>query len=352
MKNEGNSQTPFASHSSNYKLLFWKIFQIIFWFAGLVLLITLLFYPHMGVTFFWNILIPVAPALLVIGTGVWRNICPLATTAMLPDRLHFSKKKKLTPSQQQTLNFMGVICLLFIIPLRHVIFNISGQATALLIISLSIVAYSAGLIFESKSGWCSGLCPVHPVEKLYGSSVGFSLPNTQCGSCVKCSVPCPDSTKNFSPSSLKSKKSTYTELLVVGLFPGYIWGWFHVPDYPDSLPILQFYHVYAYPVFAGLFTLGVYLFLINRFREDKKMIIRLFAAIAVSCYYWFRLPQLLGFSHISTMGVLINLTHYLPSWSMYILNMFTTSFFMWWMVIVKKEGKSWTIRPAYSPANN
>lgn len=335
------------SPSSTSSLLFWKILQTLLWFAGVDLLLIMLFYPSLGITLFWNILIPAAPALFVLCAGIWRNICPLATTAMMPDKLGISQKRKITPAQQQTLNLLGIIGLLLIIPLRHVLFNISGQATALFIISLSIIAFSAGLIFESRSAWCSGLCPVHPVEKFYGSRPAFSLPNAQCNTCVKCSVPCPDSTKNFSPVTLKSKKSQIAETLLVGGFPGYIWGWFHVPDYPATFALHHYYNVYAYPVAGGFVTLSLYILLKSRFQNNKKLIMNLFAAAAVSCYYWFRLPQLFGFSSLETNGVLVDLTGYLPSWSMNILTMTTTAFFVWWMVIASKKYKSWSIRPAY-----
>ncbi len=327
--------------------LFWKIIQILFWFVGIGLLTIMLFFPPLGVTLFWNVLIPVAPALLVIGTGIWRNICPLATTAMIPDRLSISKKKQLTFSQQQTLHLFGVIALLLIIPLRHVLFDISGQATALIIMSLSLVAVTSGLIFESKSAWCSGLCPVHPVEKLYGSRVAFSLPNVQCNTCVKCSVPCPDSTKSMTTSAVKSTSSKLCETLMAGAFPGYIWGWFHVPDYTASFAVRNYYTVYEYPLLGGLITLLLYLILKKRFRENKKLVVNFFAAAAVSCYYWFRLPQLLGFSNLESNGILVNLTGYLPVWSMTILNLATTIFFVWWMVIANKRDRSWSVRPAY-----
>ena len=74
-------------------LIFWKVLQIVFWLIGAALFLVMLINPPLGVLLFWNILIPVAPALLVIATGVWRNVCPLATTALLPERLGLSKKK-------------------------------------------------------------------------------------------------------------------------------------------------------------------------------------------------------------------------------------------------------------------
>lgn len=335
--------------SSSSGLLYWKIIQTLFWFTGIGLLLCMLFLPPVGVTLFWNILIPVAPALLVIATGVWRNICPLATTALLPDRFGLSKKKKLSASQRNRLNMIGLIALLLIIPLRHVLFNTNGQATALLIISLGVIAVITGFIYERKSAWCSGFCPVHPVEKLYGSGVAFSLPNAHCNECVKCTVPCPDSTGNMTPlATPESTTSKAAEILLAGVFPGYIWGWFQLPDYTgpaawENLPI-----VYGYPLLGGMVTLLLYLVLKKRFRNNKKAIINLFAAAAVSCYYWFRLPQLFGFSSMHTNGVLIDLTGYLPVWSMSVLNLATTAFFLWWMVIRNKAIRSWSIRPAYA----
>jgi hypothetical protein len=333
---------------SSPAFLFWKILQTLFWFIGIGLLIIMIFLPPLGVTLFWNVLIPVAPVLLVTGTGIWRNICPLATTAMIPNRLGISKKIKLYTNQQQTLQLLGLSGLLLIIPLRHVLFNTSGQATAIIIISLSVIAFSAGLIFESRSAWCSGLCPVHPVEKLYGSVVAFSLPNVQCNTCVKCTVPCPDSTKNLTPLALKSPKSKLFEHMLVGAFPGYIWGWFQVPDYTAAFALRNYYSVYAYPVSGGIITLLLYIILKKRFQNNKKLIMSLFAASAVSGYYWFRLPQLFGFSNLHSNGILVNLTGYLPVWSMSILNIAITAFFIWWMVIANKKYRSWSVRPAYS----
>ena len=191
------------SPASTPSLLFWKILQTFFWFVGVDLLLIMLFYPPLGITLFWNILIPAAPALFVLCTGIWRNICPLATTAMMPDKLGISQKRKITSAQQQTLNLLGVIGLLLIIPLRHVLFNISGQATALFIISLSLIAFSSGFIFESRSAWCSGLCPVHPVEKFYGSQSGLFI--AECPMQYLCKMFCslPGLNKKFYTCSIK-----------------------------------------------------------------------------------------------------------------------------------------------------
>lgn len=62
-----------ASSPSHNALLFWKILQVVFWLVGVALLYFMVFQPPIGVLLFWNILIPVAPALLVLATGVWRT---------------------------------------------------------------------------------------------------------------------------------------------------------------------------------------------------------------------------------------------------------------------------------------
>jgi hypothetical protein len=337
-----------SAKSSIPGIEFWKIIQILFWFIGLGLLFCMWFLPTVGVTLFWNILIPVAPALLVIGTGVWRNICPLATTALLPDRFGFSKKKKISASQHNLLNLIGVVALLLIIPIRHILFNTSGKATALIIIFISIVAVISGFIYERKSAWCSGMCPIHPVEKLYGSGVAFSLPNAHCNECVKCSVPCPDSTTNLTPRALPGSTARATEILLVGVFPGYIWGWFQLPDFTGASAWENLLIVYGYPLTGGIISVLLYMVLKKRFVKHKKIITSLFAAAAVSCYYWFRLPQLFGFSSMHTNGTLINLAGYLPKWNMSVLNLATTAFFLWWMVIRNKVRRSWSLRPPYA----
>ena len=348
MKRTAGIFTASSLNASPLSIRFWKIVQLLFWCVGIGLMLTMLFVPALGVTLFWNILIPLAPALLVMCTGIWRNICPLATTSLIPEKLGISKKKKLSFDQQQTLNIFGVTALFIIIPLRHVLFDISGQATATIIFAISVVAVSAGIIFESKSGWCAGLCPIHAVEKLYGSKVAFSLPNAHCNTCVKCSVPCPDSTKNLTPLSLKSSKSKVVEILLAGAFPGYIWGWFQVPDYMPGFPLKDYFSVYTFPLLGGIVTLLSYLAAKRLLKKNSKLVIRLFAAAAVSCYYWFRLPQLFGFSNVATNGVLIDLNGHLSIWSIYIVRLTTTFLFMWWMVFANVKEKSWTVRPAYA----
>jgi len=265
----------------------------------------------------------------------------------IPETYGFFKKKKLTIAQTGKLNLIAVIALFVIVPLRHAIFNMDGLATALLIISLGLIAVIVGLLYEWKSAWCSGLCPVHPVEKLYGLNNRLSLPNAHCNKCYRCVTPCPDSTQGINP--LSSKKTPYhniTGFLMVGAFPGFVWGWFQVPDYSGFTGIEQIITIYKLPLFGLLATSVLFLVLKKYLREN--VLIGFFSATTVSCYYWFRIPALFGFGIYPSDGMLIDLTEILPEWTMTITVLATSLFFFWWIVFSKQNKNSWTIRPAYA----
>jgi len=332
---------------SQKSTLIWRIAQTLVWLVGLAILFNLIFFPDIGIHLFWNILIPVAPALFVVAVGVWRNVCPMASNSLFSRHIGFSKRKKLTVAQSSKLNFIAVIALFIIVPLRHAIFDTNGMATALLILSISAIAIIMGFIFEWKSGWCSGLCPVHPVEKLYGVNNRFSLPNAHCNNCFRCVTPCPDSTPGISP--LSSKKTIYhriTGFLMVGAFPGFIWGWFQVPDYHGYISVSEIIGVYIMPL-VGL-VLSSLLFLILKKYLQEKTLVALFSAAAVSCYYWFRLPALVGFGIFPNDGMLIDLSNLIPEWSITVLVVATTLFFFWWIVLRNKKQVPWAIRPIYA----
>lgn len=321
-------------------IFIWRIVQTLVWLLGIFILFSLVFSPTIGIHMFWNILIPVAPALLIVAVGLWRNICPLASTALFLRHMNFSKRKKIKITQIEKLNLIAIVALFIIVPLRHLIFNMNGPATAILIISLGGIAILMGYFFEWKSGWCSGLCPVHPVEKLYGSNNKLSLENAHCDKCHHCVEYCPDS----GLGSLWSKKSIYHKIssfLMVGAFPGFVWGWFQVPDFSNIVNIEQLLLIYKFP-FIGMLATSVLFLIMSRIFE-KNFLIRFFAASAVSCYYWFRLPALFGFGIFPEDGMLVDLTNYFPEWSMTVSIYVLSLFFFGWMMFKIEDNKNWLI---------
>ena len=342
-----SSSLQSAVHLSKRSTRIWRVVQTIVWLIGFGILFNLIFFPSIGLHLFWNILIPVAPVLIVLAVGVWRNVCPMGVNSLFPRHMGFSKRKSLSAAQSGKLNLIALIALFIIVPLRHAIFDTNGLATAILILSLAAVSIIMGIFFEWKSGWCSGLCPVHPVEKLYGLHNKLSVPNAHCSSCFRCVTPCPDSTPGIHPmSTTKTRYHKVAGNLMVGAFPGFVWGWFQVPNYHGISSLDQVFMIYKMPL-IGLLVSSL-LFLVLKRYVSEKIIIAIFSAAAVSCYYWFRIPALVGFGIFPNDGMLIDLSGSIPKWSVTMTIFAFSVFFFWWIVIREKKPLRWAVRPAYA----
>ena len=344
------SMSPTHSRSlkqlSKKSILYWRIAQTGVWLVGLTIIFFLLFYPTIGIHLFWNVLIPIAPALIVVAIGLWRNVCPMATNSLFFRHLGLSKKKKLTMKQSSILNFIAIASLFIIVPLRHGIFDMNGPATAVLILSLAVAAIGMGLIYEWKSGWCSGLCPVHPVEKLYGLNSKLYLPNAHCDSCSRCMVLCPDATPRVNPMSLKKNNfHKISGFLMVAAFPGFIWGWFQVPDAERIIDLEHLISLYYLPLIGMAVTSLLYLFLKRFFKQ--KLLTAIFSASAVSCYYWYRIPALVGFGIFPKDGMLVDLSRSIPQWSVDLVVATITLFLFWRIVFREQTDAPWAKRPTY-----
>lgn len=327
----------------------WRAVQTLVWLVGVAIFTALMVAPAIGIHAFWNVLIPVAPALVAIAPGLWRNICPLGTTALFARHMGLSSRRKISRALQGWLALLGVALLYLIVPLRHVMLDTSGPATALALAAVAALALAIGMSCEWKSGWCSGPCPVHPVEKLYGSKPAASFPNAHCHTCEQCVSTCPDSTPGISPlSDDQSAAQRAAGILMVGGFAGFIWGWFHVPDYAGWEGWHHLTFAYGMPFVGFAVSLLAYLIL-ERIVPAHKTLLRLgFAAAAISCYYWYRLPALFGFGPFPGDGMLIDLRMVLPAWFPAASRFATTGFFFWWLLGRPRSARTWLVRPPFS----
>jgi hypothetical protein len=329
-------------------LLAWRIAQTLVWLIGALILVALFLWPNLGLLLFWNILIPVAPLLFVLVPGIWRNVCPLATTVLLPRHFGLSKRKTLSFRTLGQLNLLGVLTFYAIVPLRHAVFNCHGEATGLLLVALGALGLAMGFRYEWKSAWCSGLCPVHPVEKLYGAKALWTTANAHCDRCMNCVIPCPDSTPNMHPGA--SKKTIYhrwSGVLVSGGLPGFIWGWFQVPD-QTRLTFSAWAQVYAWPLMGLGVTLAIYVAGMRLIHAGlQRPWLHIFAATGVSCYYWYRIPALLGFGKFGASGRLVDLSQSLPGWTVWVIPILSSLFFFYWLVFRPSQNLSWVRRPPF-----
>lgn len=329
--------------------LAWRIVQGVVFAIGAGIVLALFLRPRLGLAALWNVLVPVAPGLLVVAPGLWRNICPLGSVALLPSHMGWSARRRLSVPMQGWLTLTGLLLLLTIVPLRHAALNTDGPLTGSILVGVGLLAAAMGIAFEWKSGWCSGICPVHPVERLYGARPALSLPNAHCTRCHRCSAVCPDSTPEMTPLiSPPTPAYAIAGTVLVGGFPGYVWGWFQVSDGVGAGPegLLE---AYAWP-FAGLAaSLALYLIVRSVTPTDRRgLLARGFAAAAVSCYYWFRLPMLLGLGAYPGEGVLLDLSRVLPGWTPLVLRSSAVAFFVWWLLLRPGRRRAWTIRPPFA----
>lgn len=328
----------------------WTALQGSVWLMGLTIVTLLFVAPEIGLHAFWNVLIPVAPALLAIAPGLWRNLCPLATTALAARHLGISDRQRPSRTAQARLFLGGVILLILLVPLRHVVLDTSGPVTASMLIIVAVASANLGIRFDWKSAWCSGLCPVHGVERLYGSEPAMTFDNAHCTSCARCVSVCPDSTPEADPltGANGGLGQRAAGLLLIGLFPGFIWGWFQVPDWTGSDGWRQLHLAYGIPLASGIMTLGAFIILTHTAHgAPRRLFMRTFAAAAIACYYWFRLPALFGFGPVPGDGMLVDLRGTLPEafplWS----RLVTSAFFVWWLVLRRGRRRAWTRRPAF-----
>lgn len=342
----------FPSSISKKERLVWRVIQGLFFVIGLTIFLLLLFAPSLGLHAFWNVLIPVAPALVVFAPGLWRNVCPLASAALLPRHMNWSLRKKLPDRWKHRLNLFAILLLLAIVPSRHLLLDTSGPATAAVIASLAVLAVGLGFVFEWKSAWCSGLCPVHPVEKLYGTKPAIAFKNAHCHQCEQCVSICPDSVSGRHLVSSNSRiPQRIGEYLMVGGFPGFIWGWSQVPDYAGGEGWSHVGEAYALPLAGLALTMVLYAILkalCGDRKKTKRLLVDVFAAGAVSCYYWFRLPALFGYAPNPGDGMLVDLREVLSESSKILVRVATTSLFFWWLVASKRGLAKWSIRPQFS----
>jgi hypothetical protein len=343
-----------APHGFRRSTLPWRVAQYLGLLGGVVLVGLLVFKPSLGLDLLWNGFIPLAPALIVIAPGLWRNVCPMATFSLLPRRWGLSRRGRPSQEVAAALGALGLFALLIIIPLRHLYLNTNGLASAVMLVLSALIAFLLGLAYDWRSGWCNGLCPIHPAEKLYGQLPALSLANARCDTCHQCSTPCPDSTRSMQPlvtrPMLVAKAGGH---IMTGGFVGFIWGWYRTPDYLGVPTATEVMAAYAWPFGAALITLAVY-GVAYRWQTQtataRRRLVRIFAAAAVCAYYWYRIPALTGFNRHAG-GMIWNLTETLPHLPV-VSRILTTSFFVWFLVLRNDPGLSWAVRPvrAVAPA--
>ena len=272
--------------------MLWGVAQWVALVATVAVIAGLFLSPDTTLLVLWSVIIPLVPASLLITPKAWRNVCPLATLNMLtagrinrrPQPIGFGSGA----------NTLGIVLLVALVPARHFIFNTNGPVLAVTVIAVALAALVLGALFDAKAGFCNAICPVLPVERLYGHSPLIEISNPRCTPCTACARACVDVSprKNIAQMLGRSESDSRWLLTPFGVFaaafPGFVVGYFTVADGPLSTAGSVYINVLLWA--AASYALIALVTALAQVRLATML--RVLAALAAGIYYWFAAPAI------------------------------------------------------------
>jgi len=243
--------------------------------------------PQAGLALLWQVLVPSLPLVMLVVPGLWRNLCPMAALNQLPRAAGFTRGLAHSPRIREYSFVVGITLFFALVSSRKWLFDTSGVASAALVLFGLGGAFLGGLVFKGKSGWCSSICPLLPVQRLYGQAPFAVLANAHCKPCVGCTKNCYD----FNPS-IAYLADQYDDdrhyvgyrRLFAGALPGFVYAFYAVPT-GESLPA-----IYAYFGLACALSLALFQLLDVFLKMPRNHLAVMFGAGAIALYYWFVAP--------------------------------------------------------------
>ncbi|WP_157592438.1 FAD-dependent oxidoreductase [Solirubrobacter soli] len=263
---------------SRLSLTAWRAIRAVVWIGALIIAGLLIAVPDTGLQVFWKAVIPTLPVLFMVAPGVWRNICPLATSNQTPRLLGITKGLNPPAWLKEYGYVIAVGGFIGFVMLRKVGLDDSGPLTALLLLGAMAGAFAGGMVLKGKSGWCSTVCPLLPVQRIYGQTPFALVGNNHCQPCVGCAKSCYD----FNPraayladlNDADGYWSGYRKFFV-GAFPGLILGFFETAE--GDIPGMLLYMAVSTALFALAITFV---------KVSTHTITSTFGAIAFSIFYF------------------------------------------------------------------
>jgi hypothetical protein len=223
-----------------------------------------------------------------VSTQIWRNVCPLATLNSLTGSSIGSRQldaKWVVPA-----GAVGMLLLYVMVPARRFLFNVDGPVLAITIAVVAALALVGGLFFDKKGGFCNAVCPVLPVERLYGQRPFMQVSNPRCQPCTTCTkMACLDLMPTRSAHRMLGKSYASNAWLgslsgVFALsFPGFVLAYNMTVDGPLSSALSVYGMILLYSASSWLVLAA--LVAITKMKSDKALV--LCAGLAIGLYYWF-----------------------------------------------------------------
>jgi nitrite reductase (NADH) large subunit len=265
--------------------------------AGLALTVLLLaalvWRPATALHLLWDLTIPLLPAVFLVNPMLWRNVCPLATlNSLTGDRVG---RNALGARPTRAAWVVGILLLGVMVAARRFVFNTNGPFLSGTVLAVGALALGAGALYARRSGFCNALCPVLPVEKLYGQAPLVDVGNARCADCALCTPSaCIDLAGPKSvPQTLGPARHGVAWLttpygIFAAAFPGFIIGYFTTDNGGLSSAVAVYAHIARYAALSYA-AMGV---IATVARAASQTMLLLLGASAVSVYYWLAAPAL------------------------------------------------------------
>jgi nitrite reductase (NADH) large subunit len=258
----------------------WRALRIASVLATLAVCALLVADPDTGLDLWWELLVPLLPLVWFVAPGLWRNVCPLAATNQIPRVLGFTRGRTAPQWFRTYAPLVGIAIFLGAVFARPSVFEDSGAATAALIGGALVAAFAGGYVLKGKSGWCSSLCPMLPVQRMYGQTPFANVPNSHCQPCLGCTKNCFD----YNPKVAfladvhdGDRQWSTTRKLFTAAFPGLVLAFFTDQEIA----------VMALAVGASA---GSFLALEALVPATTPKLAAIYGAVAINLFYWYAAP--------------------------------------------------------------
>jgi NADPH-dependent 2,4-dienoyl-CoA reductase/sulfur reductase-like enzyme len=240
----------------------------------------------------WKLVVPLLPLLFLVAPGVWRNICPLAASNQTPRVLGLTRGLT-TPTWLKEYGYVVAISLfvLFVV-LRKLGLDDSGPASAFLLLGALTGGFLGGMYLKGQSGWCSSICPLLPVQRIYGQTPFALVGNSHCQPCVGCTTNCYD----FNPKAayladLHAEDPCWSgyRRFFVAAFPGLVLAFFEMPEAPDAIGVPEMLGRVALYMAVSVASFQL---LSSFVKVSAHKLTTLYGALGFNLFYWYGGPAL------------------------------------------------------------
>jgi NADPH-dependent 2,4-dienoyl-CoA reductase/sulfur reductase-like enzyme/ferredoxin len=264
----------------------WHAVRIVSVAAYVALCAALFIRPAGGQFAFFKVIVPLLPILFFVAPGLWRNVCPLAASNQTPRVFGFTRGLDAPAWLAKRAYVIAITLFLGIAAARLAVFNTNAAATGVLLSVTIVNAFVAGFLLKGKSGWCSSICPLLPLQRVYGQTPFVTVPNSHCSPCVACAKNCYDRNPRVAyQADLHDPDAVWSapRRLFAAILPGFVLGFFTLVGHSEMSRL----HVYEHLAIYVLVSVGSFFALDALLPLTSSMLTAVYGALAINIFYWY-----------------------------------------------------------------